>query len=278
MRIKKIESSLFATGLSIREICNIISDKNDQYIIPKVLSPKYSKRYEIWNSYLNNKKEPIVIIIAGIPATGKSTLAIELGSRLGLGVIGGDALREFLRGFEQELIEKNPFLFDSVFNAWKHIASNNIHSSNEVDLILKGYIAQSKIINRGMESLLKRCVFKEDKNYRGESYIIEYLHFLPNQIDNAILSIKNVIPIVLVLDDLELHKKRIISRSIDQHIGDDPNRLLKVIDKYRIMQDEMVKQAKKANIPVIDNVDYKETLEKTLDIIYSAINKLIIKT
>ncbi|MFH1780038.1 MAG: hypothetical protein ABH803_02750 [Candidatus Micrarchaeota archaeon] len=265
------ESLLLATGLSLTQIAEIICDSPKEKTIEERLqtkSKKYLDRYLIIKEYkelTKNEKvvEAIVPVIGGLPCTGKTTIARELGVRLGFGtIISGDTVRESLRELVSEA--EHPEFFTSVYDSWKFFGNEPTKEN-----VIAGYRKQAEIISRVMQKIMWRAAIKD-----GENMAIEYLHFLPELIDKEILEHPSIIPIVLAVPDVELHKTNVRKRTYF-HMKGGWQRLLDNLPQYRIMHDYQTAQAKKYGIPVIEylgNTD--EVIEQVLDIVFERIKKL----
>lgn len=252
------------------DIASILGKASSPSDIEKLLlekSKKYHDRYLTFKEYqeltaAGKLKEPIVPVIGGLPCTGKTTLTRELGMRLGLGtLISGDTVRESLRELISE--KDHPEFFTSVYDSWKFFGNEPTEEA-----VISGYRKQAEIINRVLQKIIWRAAIKD-----GESMIVEYLHFLPELIDKEVLEHQSVIPIVLKISDEEIHKERIKSRT-NFHLKGGWQRLIDNLKQYRIMQEYQVEQARKFSIPVIENNDIDETVDKALDIIFERIRKL----
>lgn len=261
------ESLLFSTGLAIQTIAELISTcKSEEQLLQelKKKGTKYLDRYQTMKEYhrllrSGEQKLPIVIILAGFPGIGKTTIAKELALIYGINVvIGGDVLRSSLRSFLSK--KNNPEFHRSVYNAWK-----NFGDYSEKNLI-KGYVLQAKIMNRTVEHLIA------DRGLRdGESMIVEYLHFLPSQMNKELFKHPSVIPIVLQINARNEYEKRILSREKYSHLRSPGKRLLEYIDRYLLLQDYQCSEAKKHNMIVV-GVDH---FDLSLDIILTYINQRI---
>jgi len=261
------ESLLFSTGLSMQTIAELISTcKSEEQLQHelKLKGEKYLDRYLTMKEYTTllrsgKQKLPIVIVLAGFPGIGKTILAKELALIYGINVvIGGDALRSSLRSFLKK--SDNPEFHNSVYNAWKHFGEYT-----EVNLI-KGFESQSTIMNKTVEHLIA------DRGLRdGESMIVEYLHFLPAQINKDLFKHPSVIPIVLKINDRNEYEKRIQSREKYSHLRSPGKRLLDHIDQYLVLQEHQCKEAKKHKIIVV-GVDQ---FELSMDILLTYINQRI---
>ncbi len=265
-------SMLLSTGLNLNDISTIIKNSASEEEIKENLKhfgDKYLKRYEIFKKYkeltrAGKVKESIIPILAALPCVGKTTLARELATRLGIGnVMGGDAIRASYR----ELIskDKNPEFFCSIYGAWQFVGDKTETKEN----IILGFYKQAKIMN----DLMQRIV--ADRGIRdGESMIIEYLHFLPSQYDPDVLNHPSVIPIILRLESEDIHKERISKRDFVTHLKGKSERLYGALEKYRMMQDVQTEDAKKVGIPVVSTDDFNKALDKILDIVFERIKKL----
>ncbi|MHA1125905.1 MAG: hypothetical protein ACTSO7_04795 [Candidatus Heimdallarchaeota archaeon] len=261
------ESLLFSTGLSLQSIAELISTcKSEEQLQQelKTKGEKYLDRYQTMKEYQRllrsgEQKLPIVVILAGFPGIGKTTIAKELALIYGINVIiGGDMLRSSLRSFLKKT--DNPEFHSSVYNAWKHFGEYS-----EINLI-KGFEEQATIMNKTVEHLIA------DRGLRdGESMIVEYLHFLPSQINKELFKHPSVIPIVLQINDKNEYEKRILSREKYSHLRSPGKRLVEHIDQYLVLQEYQCKEAKKHNIIVV-GVDH---FELSLDIILTYINQRI---
>lgn len=264
---------IFSTGLDLVETSRIISGASSEEQIESMLAAKgqkYLKRYRTLKQYteLTKKgevKESIIPIITALPCVGKTTIAREVATRFGIGdVMGGDAIRASYR----DLISKDehPEFFCSIYGAWQYVGDRKETKEN----IILGFYKQAEIMNKLMERIVA------DRGIRdGESMVIEYLHFLPSQYDPEVLRHPSVIPIVLMLKSEEIHKKRISQRDFVTHLKGNSSRLFDALDKYRMMQDVQIKDAKKMGVPVVATDDYYEALDKVLDIIFERVENII---
>ncbi len=267
------KSLVFSAGLNLQETSEIISKASSQKEIESMLAKKgekYLKRYRLFREYneLTRKgevKESLIPIITALPCVGKTTLAREVATRLGIGdVMGGDAIRASYR----DLISKDehPEFFCSIYGAWQYVGDRKETKEN----IILGFYKQAEIMNRLMERIVA------DRGIRdGESMVIEYLHFLPSQYDPEVLRHPSVIPIVLMLKSEEIYRKRISQRDFVTHLKGNSSRLFDALEKYLMMQDVQIRDAKKSGVPVVATDDYYEALDKVLDIIFERIEKII---
>jgi mevalonate-3-phosphate-5-kinase len=262
------DSLLLATGLSLKEIAQLLSSQEDQTIEEKLnqLGPNYLRRYKTMKNYYQLildgiQKLPIIPVIVGMPGVGKTAIAKELSIALNIGiVIGGDSLRSALRMFVPEK-EKEVFN-SSVYNTWKTFGEKSYQT------ITQGYEAQAAIMNNAIQRMIADRGFRD-----GESMIVEYLHFLPSQFDLEVINHPSFMPLILEISNENIYRDRLVERSKYSHLRSDGERLISKIDIYLAMQKHLCKEAKKNNIKIINIDDFKDGFTKSLDYI---IEKIVI--
>lgn len=109
-------------------------------------------------------RKPWLIIITGVPATGKSTLAIQLAARLDWRIVVGlDEIKAVMKKYD-----KNKFLAKSSHDAWQLLGQRSKKN------ILAGFRQYCLALKPGVDLLLK----KSEKT--GENLIIEGVHLVPS--------------------------------------------------------------------------------------------------
>jgi len=83
------------------------TDRNDY--LPKKLQREADKYLNLAYLYAVRFSSPILWVMCGLPASGKSTLAKELAERLGIPVFRSDAIRKQMFGSSSEIPEEIPF-------------------------------------------------------------------------------------------------------------------------------------------------------------------------
>lgn len=266
-----IESGLLACGVEWKDFAKLVFESlSEEQMLSKLeqLDPKFKKRFVIWKKYrtgvLAGKiKEPILPVLGAVPCVGKTTIARELSTRLGIGIVmGGDAFRAALRDFVDK--DTNPAFFTSVYDAYKIFGEKNREN------MLKGFDAQAKPLNRAMERIVS------DRGVRdGESIVAEFLHFMPSQWDKEVLEHPAIIPMVLRLDSEAEHKKRIHVRDSTTHLKGNGLRFLEILDIYRLFQEHQTKDAKKQRVLVVSTDNMEKAMDLILDAIFERIEYLI---
>ncbi|MCE7743490.1 MAG: AAA family ATPase [Candidatus Heimdallarchaeota archaeon] len=222
---------------------------------------KLAERYIVFKG--KRKYKPSIILLAGVPGIGKSSLAVNLSERLEItNIIGTDMIRAILRQtISSKLI---PEIHSSSYEAYKHLKPtlNPILRPSIV-----GYEEQSRHIIVGVEAAIQSAL------YSRENTIIEGVHLAPNLLNQEILNDVHVIMILLYLEDEEEHIRRITSRGskIEQRGSD---RYIEAFPEIRDIQTYLVEEATKAKIPIIETSESSKAIAKMMDTIWDRILKI----
>jgi len=143
-------------------------DRHVARVLTQVCGAGPARRYRLIR-WLANEHQPVVVFIAGATGTGKSTLAMELGARLGIRVVTStDMIRETMRSvLRPELV---PGLHDHSFGGILQGASV---LSDPRERVLAGYRQQAEQVSVGIKAVIRRALRE------GVSIIVEGTHLLP---------------------------------------------------------------------------------------------------
>lgn len=211
------------------------------------------------------QKTPLVIIIGGATAVGKSTVASTLAFRFGIRhVFGTDIVREAMRSvIAPDLI---PELHASSFTVWKHLALWPTLTKERVSL---GFEEQARHVMGGIEGIVERAL------QEGISLIVEGVHVCPRLISKHLLEKPNVIAVFLKLSEEDAHLSRIFARSQNVVVIRPAAKYIAHFADIRQIQDYIVDQAEKCSLPVIENINQAETVMAIISIILKRIKTLV---
>ncbi len=191
----------------------------------------------------------MIVFIAGIPGVGKTSLASYIAKKNNIDImLSGDYLREFLRSYLNDDV-----MNVSVYEAWRFFGPMNNEN------IIKGYLYQAELMYRGYNKIISRAL----KN--GESMVIESLYFDPGMFDFDI--IKKIKIFYIYISDINIHRQRLLSRTMYTHKNDPGERLAEQLPVYKIMEDYSIKKCNEYNINAINNINFDETMKLLGDIV-----------
>ena len=239
------------TTLIKNEVDEISLDELSKYISDylKKIDPDIAFKYKRLSS-LRKSNEPLIILIGGASGVGTSSMAFELANRLGLkNIISTDMIREVMRKIISK--ELNPVIHKSSFDAYESIRTPAIR----VDTTIEGFLSHVDVVNVGIEAIVERSI-KE-----GISIIIEGVHVVPGFIREDLINKGNIIILTLIVEDEEMHKQRFYSRCRQPWVKRSLDHYMDNFDTIRKTQDFLISQANIHNSCVINNVDYKQTID-----------------
>ncbi|MHA2357241.1 MAG: hypothetical protein ACXABK_00545 [Candidatus Heimdallarchaeaceae archaeon] len=270
-----LSSSLYSIGMNANSALDIANEVEKAiFELPRPVSKKkliktitdeigkidkrLAQRYEIYEGDENYK--PIIILLAGVPGIGKSTLASRLSQRLEISnIIGTDMIREILRQtISNKLV---PEIHSSSYEAYKFLKPtlNPILRQSIV-----GYEEQSRHVVVGIEAAIQSAL------YSRENSIIEGVHLAPNILQPSIIQEPHVLYGLLYLEEDEEHLTRIQQREtyVESRTAD---RYIRAFSEIRNIQTYLVEEASKLNLPLIETSDSNKALDKLMNLIWDRI-------
>ncbi|MFW6134717.1 MAG: ATP cone domain-containing protein [Elusimicrobiota bacterium] len=206
--------------------------------------------------------KPLIILMGGSTGSGKNTVSVEIAHRLDITtVITSDIIREIMRSLFTEGIL--PLIHSSSYLAYKNLW---MPIEEEKDQRIIAFREQALRVSVGIRGIIKRCINEKT------SIIINGVHVLPDIISENEYKNANIIKVFLYVDGEEEHKERFYMRgkSSQQRSAD---RYLENFDTIRIIQDYVVREAKKQNYLCINNLDSRRTAIEIINNIIEKVSK-----
>lgn len=176
---------------------------------------------------------PRLLLLSGASGAGKSTVAVDAASELGIyRIVSSDMIREVLRS--QSSPGSQPALFRSTF------------SIGESTDAVTDWIDTCAAVESGIEAVINRA------RREGCDIIIEGAHVIPaNRLISEWREAGGVaLGITLVIDNEDIHRERIKAREINTHRGS--ARYLASFKRIRQIQSGQITRAKGAGWKLLD--------------------------
>jgi 2-phosphoglycerate kinase len=222
-------------------------------VIEDLAGERYAENFARWQQ-VEALDVPIVLLIGGATGVGKSTLATQLATRLGIvRVVATDAVREVMRAlFSHELM---PSLYASSFEA------GDVLREPSKDAVIVGFREQTSAVAVGIHALLDRAAME------GTSLIIEGAHVVPGFIDPTAWQDRAlVVPMIVTIEDEEMHRDHFAARAAD-HAGRPASRYLDGFENIRRVQRYIKSQALSHGVPIIPNYNFDRSLAAVIDLV-----------
>lgn len=221
-------------------------------VLGREAGSKYVEAFLKWES-VAELDGPLIILIGGATGVGKSTIATQLATRLGITrVVSTDAVREVLRSaFTAQMF---PTLYSSSFEA-----DNAVRQPipNSGDRLIIGFREQAAAVAVGAQALIDRAVAE------GTDMILEGAHLVPGFLQSVDSEEAVIVSLVITVDDEQLHRDHFHRRSREARPKD---RYLESFDKIRRIQRYMVSSALMREVPTIEHCDDVDaTLSRIID-------------
>jgi 2-phosphoglycerate kinase len=227
-------------------------------VLSSVVGPRYADMYRKWQS-VKGLDLPLIVLIGGTTGVGKSTIATQLAARLGITrIISTDAVREVMRSVFSEHIM--PTLHVSSFNADRVVRGPVPRSA---DAVIVGFEDQVRAVSVGLEALIERSVLE------GTDLIVEGAHLVPGFVGGAWEEKAVVVPLVIVVEDEEVHRSHFALRAQDS-AQRNVDRYLTSFQNIRKVQRYIRSLAAQRGTPVIPSYSLDTTLTTVVDHIVSA--------
>jgi 2-phosphoglycerate kinase len=222
-------------------------------VLRREAGDRYAEAFIKWQS-VSELDIPLIILIGGATGVGKSTIATQLATRLGITrVVSTDAVREVLRSALTK--EMFPTLYASSFEADRAVRQPIPHSG---DRLIIGFREQAAAVAVGAQALIDRSIAE------GTDMIIEGAHLVPGFLQSVESDHAVIVPLLVIVDDEELHRSHFYARSRDSRVRPG-ERYLSAFKKIRRIQKYMVSSGMMRGVPIIAHYDLDATLSEIID-------------
>ncbi len=245
--------------LKDRKVASVTREELEELtvdVLSELAGERYATNFLRWRE-VKSLDIPLVILIGGATGVGKSTVATQLAVRLGIvRVVATDAIREVMRAlFSSALM---PTLYTSSFDADSALREPPVRP---IDRVIVGFREQTAAVAVGIHALVERAAVE------GTSVVVEGAHVVPGFFDltpyeGRVLAV----PVVLTVDDEELHRTHFVARSTDSSARPF-ERYMRGFPNIRRVQKYIKSQALSHNVPVIPSYNIDQALAAIIDLV-----------
>lgn len=224
----------------------------------KEAGEEVARRYHLLRS-IRRAVKPVHLLIGGVAGVGKSVLASALAYRLGITrMISTDAVREILRAtIPKDLL---PTLHTSSFDSWRALATPHTAEPSAA-LVMQGFRDQVSRVAVGLRAIQERSAREKT------SLVVEGVHVVPGYMTHQYQSEVIQIPVMLVLEDEELHRDRFALRERETRGSRSSGAYAHHFDQIRLIQQHLVELARGSGIPLIAAENLDRAIDKGLEVI-----------
>ncbi|MGI9590887.1 MAG: hypothetical protein ACR2P8_05930 [Myxococcota bacterium] len=226
---------------------------------------KTADRYLVWRHHEEGDR-PVIILLGGAAGVGKTSLALEVAHRLGIGrVLSTDSIRQIMRIILSP--DLAPTLHASSYDAWKRLPPD----AHTEDAVLEGFRSQASSVSVGVRASMDRAVSE------NASLILDGVSIVPGLIDlEAYRRQADVFFLIVATLDEDAYRERFGARAGTARERA-PHRYLENFDAILRVQDHLLELADRYDVPIVDNSSFDrsvllitrhvaETLRKRRDI------------
>jgi len=216
--------------------------------LARQIGTKTADRYGVWRRF-QDPERPVILLLGGATGVGKTSLALEVAHRLGIGrVLSTDSIRQIMRiMLSKDLV---PAIHASSYDANQRLPPESLGD----DPVIEGFRQQSTTVSVGVRAFMERAVAE------NASLVLDGVSLLPGLIDlDAWREVADVVFLVVATFDEDAFHARFASRSKDARQRP-PHRYLENLDAILRIQDHILELADRYDVPIVDNVSFDRSV------------------
>ncbi|MCH8890617.1 MAG: 2-phosphoglycerate kinase [Myxococcales bacterium] len=218
-------------------------------VLSRKIGAEVARRYLVWRKY-QDPDRPVIILLGGAAGVGKTSLALEVAHRLGIGrVLSTDSIRQIMRLMLSPALA--PAIHGSSYDAHKLLPSER----KSADRVIGGFREQAATVSVGIRASLERAVNE------NASLVMDGVSIVPGLIDlESFSEIADVIFLVVGTLDEDAFSNRFAARAAE--VKDrPPHRYLENLDSILQIQDHFLELAERFEVPIVDNISFDRSVQ-----------------
>ncbi len=207
-----------------------------------------ARRYLVWRKY-QDPERPVIILLGGAAGVGKTSLALEVAHRLGIGrVLSTDSIRQIMRLMLSKSLA--PAIHGSSYDAHELLPADD----RGVDRVIGGFREQAATVSVGLRASIERAVNE------NASLVVDGVSIVPGLIDlGAFSDTADVIFLVVATLDEDAFRNRFETRAAEAK--DRPmHRYLENLGSILKIQDHFLELAERFEVPIVDNLSFDRSV------------------
>jgi len=243
---REIERELLASGT--REVRRHDLRRMTFEVLTRDVNTRAAERYMVWRKY-QEPERPVIILLGGAAGVGKTSLALEVAHRLGIGrVLSTDSIRQIMRiMLSQDLV---PALHASSYDAHKLLPPDALGD----DPVIDGFINQAATVSVGVRASMDRAVLE------NASLVLDGVSIVPGLIDlEAYADLADVFFVMVSLLDEEGFENRFAKRA-NSAKARPQHRYVKNLDAILRIQNHLLELADRHGVPIVDNASFDSSV------------------
>lgn len=220
-----------------------------------------AERYQRWQR-AQLRDRPLILLVGGATGVGKSTVATQLASLLGITrIVSTDAVREVMRATVSPALL--PHLHVSSFETEEVEPVRGV--APHQDPLLAGFLRQTEAVAIGIEQIVRRSVSEHTDT------LIEGVHLVPGMVRVPHHEEAVVVQCVLTLDDEDLHRANFTARG--QHQRRPHKRYLDHFAEIRTIQTELTRRAADHGVATVRSYALDVTVDEVATLVVDSVSR-----
>lgn len=212
--------------------------------LARTVGPRSAERYLIWRRY-EKPVRPVILLLGGAAGVGKTSLALEVAHRLGIGrVLSSDSIRQIMRLMLSPSFA--PAIHGSSYDAWTHFPPGALGP----DPMLEAFRLQTATVSVGVRASIERAIEE------NASIVLDGVSIFPGSLDFSQYEDRaDVIFLVVATLDPEAYANRFATRAQGQSQRE-AHGYLENLDAILRIQEQFLDAAERHGVPIVDNESF----------------------